>query len=131
MKRLAPLALVALLAACGGSGAQEVDVTVELPDKNGSGIFGTAELTRIGDASVRVVVALEGALPDTPLPAYVVLGGCSSFEPEVVRELKPVIGGKSITEVDLPIADITTGSYALAVGSKEPAKYAACGDMVP
>ena len=132
MRRCLVLAfLVPAFAGCGADDNPSVEVTVTLPDKNGSGIFGAADVTRLDDTSVRIDVTLEGALPDRDLPAYVILGGCSSFDPEVKHELEPVADGASSTEIDLPMADITTGSYALAVGATDPMKYVACGDLVP
>lgn len=132
VSRVIVLAVAAVLAGCGsGSDDPDVEVSVSVPDKNGSGIFGTADVARVDDQRVRVHVSLEGALPDRPLPAYVILGGCSSFQPEVTNELEPVVDGTSSTTIDLPMADITTGSYALAVGSKDPMRFVACGDLVP
>jgi hypothetical protein len=132
VRRVVVLAfLIPALAGCGADDDPSVEVTVTLPDKNGSGIFGAADVTRLDDTHVRIDVTLEGALPERDLPAYVILGGCSSFEPEVEHELKPVADGASSTEIGLPMAEITTGSYALAVGSTDPMKYVACGDLVP
>ena len=133
MRRVIVLALAALLVGCdAGTNAPEVDIAVDVPDKNGSGIYGTAEVTRISEEAVRIVLALDGAVPDErQLPAYLILGGCSSFEPQVAAELEPVIGGKSISEVDVALADITASSYGLAVGSDDPDRYVACGDLVP
>ena len=132
MRRLALLLLVALAAGCGtGSDRPEVDVSVEIPDKNGSGIYGTADVTRISDTRSKIDVSMGGALPEGDVPAYVITGGCSSFEPQVAAELEPVLGGRSSTDVEIPIADITTGSYAVAVGSTDPMKYVACGDLIP
>ena len=131
--RLVALGAAALvLAGCdAGTTAPEVAVTVNLPDRNGSGIFGTAEVTRISAEEVRIVTALEGALGEEPLPGYVVTGGCDGFDPDVAAELEPVTGGKSISEVAVPLSDLTTGSYAIAIGSTEPMQWAACGDIVP
>ena len=83
------------------------------------------------DTRSKIDVSMGGALPEGDVPAYVITGGCSSFEPRVAAELEPVLGGRSSTDVDIPIADITTGSYAVAVGSTDPMKYVACGDLIP
>ena len=126
------VALVAFATGCGsGTDDPSVEVSVEVPDKNGSGIFGTADVARLDDERIRIDVALEGALPDRALPAFVIIGGCATTQPQVSHELEPVTNGKSSTEIDLPMAEITTGSYALAVGSKDPLEYVACGDLVP
>jgi hypothetical protein len=132
VRRLAALVLVAIAAGCGtGSDRPEVDVSVQIPDKNGSGIYGSADVTRMSDTVSKVDVSLSGALPEGEVPAYVISGGCSSFEPRVEAELEPVLGGRSSTDVEIPIADITTGSYAVAVGSTDPMRYVACGDLIP
>jgi hypothetical protein len=132
VKRLLAIGLAAVAAGCGTDTENpSVEVSVNLPDKNGSGIFGTADVSRVDDTHVKIDVGLEGALPERDLPAFVILGGCTAFDPEVTHELEPVADGRSSTEIDLPMADITTGSYALAIGSKDPMKYVACGNIVP
>jgi hypothetical protein len=131
VERLVLIALVALLAGCGGGDNDAaVQVRVELADMNGSGQEGEAAIEQLGRERVRIEIELSGA-PARAQPAYLVLGGCSTFEPRVGFELEPVENGRSTTELGTSIGELTTGGYGLAVGGKEPSAFVACGDVLP
>jgi hypothetical protein len=123
------LALVLLLAGCGGSGAPEgATAEVVLEAANGSGITGTASVTRVAPATTRVVVRV-GGLPGRQTSALIA-GDCGGFAaPTVKRKLNDVVNGKATTDVPLSFDEITGSGYTIAV--RRGKSYVTCGSIVP
>jgi hypothetical protein len=124
------LALVLLLAGCGGgSGAPEgATAEVVLEAANGSGITGTASVTRVAPATTRVVVRVDG-LPGRQTSALVA-GECGGFTaPTVERKLNDVVNGKATTDVPLSFDEMTGSGFTIAV--RRAKEYVTCGPVVP
>jgi len=98
--------------------------------QNGSGESGTVTLTPMGDKT-RVDVALVGAPVDTPQPAHVHPGSCAKLDPKPKYPLSAVVDGVSTTTLDVPIAQLTSGDFAVNIhkSTSEIPKYVACGDL--
>ena len=98
--------------------------------QNASGESGTVTLTPMGDKT-RVDVALVGGPADTPQPAHIHPGSCAKLDPKPKYPLTTVVDGYSTTIVDVPIAQLTTGDFAVNVhkSTSEIPKYVACGDL--
>jgi len=98
---------------------------------NGSGEAGTVTLTPMGEKT-RVDVALTGAPADTPQPAHVHPGPCAKLDPKPKYPLTSVVDGFSSTTLDIPIAQLLTGEYAVNVhkSAMEAPKYVSCGDLL-
>jgi hypothetical protein len=123
------LVVIALLAGCGGGGdVSGASADVVLEAAGGSGITGTATVTRVGPATTRVEVRVEG-LPGRQA-SLLVAGECGGFtEPTVRRKLNDVVNGKATTEVPLSFDEITGSGYTIAV--KRGKAYVTCGSIVP
>jgi hypothetical protein len=148
LKRWIPLGAVLLLlsvfvlAACGGNGdgqgagggtpasaSSSNEVIVELAEQNGSGESGTATLTATG-ASTRVVLELKNPTTDSQ-PAHIHRGTCETLDPDPLHGLVNVIQGRSETEVNVPLSELTAGGLALNVHQSNAKldEYVACGNL--
>ena len=98
--------------------------------QNGSGESGTVTLTPMGDKT-RVDIALVGAPGDTPQPVHVHPGSCAKLDPKPKYPLTSAIDGVSTTTLDVPMAQLTSGDFAVNVhkSTSEIAKYVACADL--
>lgn len=129
MRRLAlTLATLTLLAGCGGSGSDEL--TVSLAEQSGSTQSGDAVLTAVDDATTRVEISL-GSGGDTPQPAHIHKGSCAKLDPQPEYALDDVVAGDSSTEVKVSLAELRDGEFAINVHKSASALriYVACGDI--
>jgi len=123
------LAAVAL-AGCGGGGgagsAPSADVVLDAA--NGSGITGTATVTRVGPQTTRIEVHVDGLAGRQT--SRLVAGECGGFdEPVVKRKLNAVVDGDATTEVPLSFDEMTGTGYTIAV--LRGREYVTCGSIVP
>jgi len=122
------LALAAPLAvdAKKASGAKTFPISAQ----NGSGETGTVTLTPDGSDKTTVTVALTGA-PAAAQPAHIHPGSCAKLDPAPKYPLTNVVGGKSTTIVDVSLASLTSGTFAVNVhkSTEDLKDYVACGDL--
>jgi hypothetical protein len=123
------MVLLVLLPGCGGGGgAEQASADVVLDAADGSGITGTASVTRVAPEEVRVVVHVDG-LPGRNA-SFLVAGDCGGFtEPTVRRKLNDVVDGDATTEVPLSFDEITGSGLTIAV--RRGREYVSCGSVVP
>ena len=122
-------ALVAALAACGGS--SNASRTVTLKTLNDSGVTGTAVLTDLGDGTTRVEVTVDPAgHPD--MPAHIHPGTCTDLVPQPLYPLQNVVDGTSETVVSEPIDDLFDHDLALNIHASNTdfGTYTACAELV-
>jgi hypothetical protein len=121
-----PLLGVASLAADTTAGSKVYALTAQ----NGSGENGTVALTPRG-AKTLVVVQLTSAPGTTPQPAHVHVGPCAKLDPAPKYPLSSAIDGVSVTTLDVPIATLTDGTFAVNVhkSADDIKTYVSCGDL--
>lgn len=106
--------------------AREVYVT--LNELNGSGMSGEAELTETGSGT-HVSLMVDGAAGDNPV--HIHFGTCDNLG-EIAAALTNIdASGKSETDVDLTLDELTSGEYAINAheSMENIANYVACGDI--
>jgi Cu/Zn superoxide dismutase len=133
MKKLGLLLLLAawVLAAFPGGAAVAADsVTVTMNAQNGSGEDGTATITASGANAVTVVVKLSNGTT-VAQPAHIHVGSCANLDPTPKYPLTNVVNGDSTTTVNVALADLTTGGFAINVhkSAAEVSTYVSCGDI--
>jgi len=101
-----------------------------LTAQNGSAELGTVTLTAQGDKT-RVDVALANAPTDVPQPAHIHDGPCAKLNPKPKYPLTNVVDGTSTSLVDVPMAQLTAGTFAVNVhkSTSDIPTYVACGDL--
>ena len=101
-----------------------------LATQNASGELGTVTLTAVGDKT-RVDVALANAPTDVPQPAHIHEGSCAKLDPKPKYPLTTVVDGTSTTMVDVPMAQLVAGGFAVNVhkSTKDIPTYIACGEL--
>ncbi len=127
---LAGIVALALAAPLAVDAKKSSAKTFPIAAQNGSGESGTVTLTPDGADKTTVTVALTGA-PAGPQPAHIHPGSCAKLDPAPKYPLTNVVGGKSTTTVDVAIASLTAGTFAVNV-HKSPddlKDYVACGDL--
>lgn len=136
MKKAGLLFMVALLAfgmsLAGGAYAQgQKVVRITLIDQNGSGEDGSAQLTDLGDGTVRVELIMMNAPEGAVQPAHIHKGSCTTLDPNPAFPLTSVTGGKSTTVVTTTLAALTKDKYAVNVheSATNAARYVACGNL--
>lgn len=136
MKKAGLLFMVALLALgmslAGGTYAQgQKVVRITLIDQNGSGEDGSAQLTDLGDGTVRVELIMMNAPEGAVQPAHIHKGSCTTLDPSPAFPLTSVTGGKSTTVVTTTLAALTKEKYAINVheSATNPARYVSCGNL--
>ncbi|MCC6705499.1 MAG: hypothetical protein IT334_11520, partial [Thermomicrobiales bacterium] len=88
-------------------------LTIDLDERNGSGISGTATLTPDGD-STTIRLQLEGPVGDNPV--NIMAGTCLSFDAMPVYELESIdANGVSETTIDASIDDLTADEHVINV----------------
>lgn len=110
--------------------AQANSITVNLQAQNNSGQTGTATLTDLGNGKTRVDIVVTGAPAGVPEPAHIHDGACPN-PGKVVYPLNNVVDGKSTTEVNASLTDLTSGKYAINghKSAQEISVYVFCGDI--
>jgi len=111
--------------------ANEVEIT--LATANASGVSGTAVLTAASANSTRVVIQVSGVI-GTNLAA-IFPGTCDDLDLTPAHELNDVDeSGASTTTVDVALADLLGGEFALLVSDPEielgQGSALACGEIV-
>ena len=144
--------LALLLAGCGGEDDQGIaqtpartntqttrtstteegsQVRVVLNEQDGSGITGTATLSRAGgDTTTSIDLELRGA--SATHPAHIHAGTCDELEPTPKVPLQEARGGRSRTDADIDLQTLLAGSHSINV-HRSPQKleeYVACGEIV-
>jgi Cu/Zn superoxide dismutase len=118
---------VLLLAPTVGSAAE---VKITLNPQNNSGESGTATLTDSGDGKTKVEVQVNGQ-PGGPQPMHIHKGTCAKLDPAPAYGLPAVTGGKAESTVNVSLADLQKGEYAIN-GHKSPQEasvYVFCGEI--
>ncbi|GAC1313561.1 MAG: hypothetical protein NVSMB21_24830 [Vulcanimicrobiaceae bacterium] len=102
-----------------------------LAAQNGSGELGTVTLTAQGEKT-RVDIALAAAPTDVPQPAHIHDGPCAKLNPKPKYPLSVVVDGTSTTVVDVPMATLTAGTFAVNVhkSTNDIPTYVSCGDLI-
>ncbi|MGP6157207.1 MAG: hypothetical protein ACLPYS_06810 [Vulcanimicrobiaceae bacterium] len=104
-------------------------LTYNFKAQNNSGETGTVILKPDGKKTV-ITITLAGA-PASAQPAHVHPGTCAKLDPRPAYPLSNVLGGSSTTTLDVPLAKLTGGGYAVNVHKSlnELAVYVACADL--
>ena len=107
--------------------AQEEPVTVDLAEQNDSGQSGQATLTSEGEQT-SVVLELDNA-PAVPQPVHIHEGTCEELNPTPQFPLENLSEGASETVVDVPLAELQEGEFAINAHASEDdvETYVACG----
>jgi hypothetical protein len=134
MRKFVLLAVAALaLFAFSGAGAfaQSSTVTLTMGEQNGSGQNGASALVDAGSGSTAVAINISGG-SDTPQPAHIHRGTCANLDPKPAFPLTSVVNGTSETIVNVSMAELTSGNYAINVhkSAAEASVYVSCGDIV-
>jgi len=125
------MVLAAILAIASLSVASAADsITVNLATLNASGVSGTAVLTATGNQT-QVVVTVTGEPSAGSEPDHIHTGQCGATLGGVKYPLKNVESGTSTTVVDVPLASLETGGFAINVheSAANIANYVACGNI--
>lgn len=90
---------------------------------------GTARLTAKGNQT-DVALTIKAGAAGAAQPAHIHTGACP-VPGDVKYPLKEVVDGKSTTTVDVPLAQLLTGGFAINVhqSAAEIGKYVACGGI--
>src|SRR5688572_27429136 len=138
MKKITILVVAALAfigLSGGGAYAQGagplVRTVVQLAEQNGSGQNGTATLTETADGKLMVMIELSNG-SSVAQPAHIHKGTCANLDPRPAYPLTSVTNGASDTTVDVSMATLLNGQYAVNVhkSAAEASVYVACGDIV-
>lgn len=132
MKRLSlvlSLALLLALALVGSVAAQSAPVTVTLATQHNSGVSGTATLTAMGNQT-QVVVNVTGEPAGGSEPEHIHVGSCPTVG-AVKYPLKNVVNGTATTVVNVPLATLTAGTFAINLheSAANIKVYIACGNI--
>ncbi len=103
--------------------------TFHFTSENGSAESGTVTLTPKGPKATAVTIALTSA-PNAAQPAHIHKGACPKVG-AVAYPLENVVGGKSTTTVQAPLATLTGGGFAVNVhkSTSDLSTYVACADL--
>jgi len=118
--------LAALIGAREGRAAGPV--TVKLAPQNNSGESGTATLTEEG-GKTKVAVSVTGQPAGVAQPMHIHKGTCDKLDPKPTYGLPSLINGKSEATVDVSLADLQKGGYAINghKSAQEVSTYVYCG----
>ena len=129
-----PYILAAAVLAISALPAYAADPTYEvfaISAQNGSGESGAVILTPVG-TKTKVEVLIANAPVGVPQPTHVHVGPCAKLDPKPTYPLSPALNGLSVTTLDVPIATLINGTFAVNVhksATNIPA-YVACGDLI-
>jgi len=128
MRAIAVLLGAALLASCAPATQQSEQL--ELRTLNDSGVTGRVTLTAIDDGRTLVEVAVDPA-GHPSMPAHIHPGTCDELVPQPKYPLENVVDGVSVTEVPVPLDELTLGGVALNVhhSNGDMAMYTACVEL--
>ena len=110
------------------------NLTVDLAERNDSGVTGTAVFDDNGDGTTRVRLQLKGGNMDTPRPAHLHDGTCEGTVPTVRYPLENTADGMSVSTVPASIDELLAQKLFLNVHTKVSRVYTlspviACGDL--
>lgn len=110
--------------------------TVTLKAIVGSGEYGTATFTDVGDNETKVTIRLAGAPKDTVQPASIAQNDCATAAGGVKWALPNIIDGAASTTLGAKFDELfTAGSINYSLRVKKDSvqttgeTYAACGDL--
>lgn len=123
------LAFPAIASAQGATAATR-PITVQLQPLNNSGVAGTATLTPMGTKTRVEIRVSPGGNP--AMPSHIHEGTCATLNPTPKYPLNPVANGVATTEVDVPLASLLTGQFAVNLhkSAQEASTYTSCGTIV-
>ncbi|TAM62092.1 hypothetical protein EPN52_01315 [bacterium] len=132
---LAAASLAWALAAAGVAVAQvpaALGTQRGMEQQNNSGQAGFVSLTPRGMRTI-VSIRLDGAPPGRVEPAHVHRGECPKINPVPAYPLKPVVNGRSVTLLDVPMDKLLSGNYSVNVHSSATnlTHYVSCGYLTP
>lgn len=109
---------------------QEAAVTLDLQEQNASGITGTVTLSPDSDGAIEVQIELDGS-DGEPRPAHIHEGTCAELDPNPAFPLEDVVDGRSSTEVEAELSELTLNEYAVNVheSAENASTYVACADL--
>ena len=105
-------------------------LTIDLDERNGSGVSGTATLTPDGDSTV-IRLELEGPVGDNPV--NIMAGSCLDFDAMPLHELNDVdSSGVSETTIDASLDELTGDEHVINVhaSASNLGTIFACGAIV-
>lgn len=111
--------------------AQGKVVRLTLIDENGSGEDGSAQVTDMGDGTVKVELIMMNAPEGAEQPAHIHKGTCTSLDPAPAFPLETIKEGKSTTIVKTTLDELTKEKYAINVhkSTTEASVYVSCGTL--
>lgn len=136
MKKLGLLFMVALLSISftvvtrGYAQGQKV-VRITLIDENGSGEDGSAQVTDLGDGTVKVELIMMNAPEGAVQPAHIHKGSCATLDPNPAFPLESIKEGKSTSTLKTTLSELTKEKYAINVheSAANVARYVSCGNL--
>ncbi|HUS15587.1 MAG TPA: hypothetical protein VM536_11300 [Chloroflexia bacterium] len=121
--------LLALFAAPWGAiYAADAPLTGNIHALNSSGVEGTLAISAPAEGQTLVLITLAGS-PTGALDAQIHRGVCSGMDGETLYTLLPVVNGRSQTTLNIPIGDITQGTYYVVRIGPVGGVAVACGDI--
>ena len=109
--------------------ANSDSITIKLVAQHGSHQTGMATLTAMG-SKTKVVLSVSHTKGSEP--AHIHPGSCANLNPVPKYPLSDVVNGTSTTVVDVPLASLETGHFAINVHAGPGPlikKYVSCGDI--
>ena len=124
-------AAMALFAFSGMAFAQSDTVTVTMNAQNNSGQTGAAALVDAGNGQTAVAINITPGATGVGQPAHIHKGTCANLDPKPAFPLTDVMNGTSETIVNVSLAELTSGQYAVNVhkSGTEASTYVSCGDL--
>jgi hypothetical protein len=125
------LGLLVLAFASAAVASAAGPVTINLDPQNNSGESGTATLTDLGNGKTQVEVTITGAPAGVVQPMHIHKGTCANLDPKPTYPLTSLTDGKSVTEVDVALADLQNGDFAINghKSAQEASVYVFCGNI--
>lgn len=107
----------------------ELQVVVFMQSPSGDWQTGRAALRAMGD-STEIAIAVAPPQPSAQ-PAHIHAGSCEGKVGAVVAVLESVVGGESLTVVDVPLAKYANGEHLVMVhlSTNDFGTYTACGNL--
>jgi hypothetical protein len=132
--RLFPYILASAVLAISALPANAADPAYDvfaISAQNGSGESGAVILTPVG-TKTKIEVLVANAPAGVPQPTHVHIGPCAKLDPKPTYPLSPAVNGLSVTTLDVPIATLTNGTFAVNVhkSATDIPAYVACGDLI-
>jgi hypothetical protein len=124
------LGLAFALATVAHVQAQEQSIATTVESLNGSGITGAIRLTEMGAGKLRVETQVTGAGAG-PEPIHIHDGTCGDMNPEPKIPLTNVVGGTSVTELNVSLRDLVATPHAIYLhkSPEELPVFVACANI--